>query len=292
MESFIERQPIVDSFAVETNPSDADAEQARLAAHEVRGVGDVELDAVVPVGEEHLGRDRTDALVRLGDRHHRPEPARIDRGIVVHQCHVVVVAGDTDAEVAAAGKAEILEWFEHPDTPVALIGGHPLDHVVERAVVDHHDVEPIARPVGGEQRVEALHGHVATVEVQHDDADDREVITHESAEAIGAVAWRIVMRWRSSTSASQPAERERDLGGFGAGCQDEDGTRSVGGASDEFGGVGGGDDGRAGVLERLEVGAEADADHGVVVDPEVAGHRTSEADVARCCGAGPRTATR
>ena len=112
----------------------------------------------------------------------------------------LLVAGDADAQIAACGETEVDEWFEHSDRPVALVGGDAFHDVVERTVIDHHDVEPVARPVGGEQRVEALHGHVAAVEVQHDDADEGQR-AHESDEATRGSWRRMVEGSRSSTSA-------------------------------------------------------------------------------------------
>ena len=43
---------------------------------------------------------------------------------------------------------------------VAVVGGEAIEHVVERAVVDEHDLEPVGRPVGCEQRVEAVDGQL------------------------------------------------------------------------------------------------------------------------------------
>ena len=94
----------------------------------------------------------------------------------------VVVAGDADAEVAAAGEAEVGQRFEHPHRAVPLV-------VATRSTTSSSD--PLSTitmssrslgPVGCQQRVETLQGHVAAVEVQHDDADERQVGAHESGE--------------------------------------------------------------------------------------------------------------
>ena len=83
------------------------------------------------VGEQHLGGDGTDAVVGFGDRHHRTQPSRIDRGVVVDERDVPVVAGHADAQVAATGEAEVGERLEDPDGLVPVVGGHPFDDVVE-----------------------------------------------------------------------------------------------------------------------------------------------------------------
>ena len=192
MESLVEGEAVVDALAVEANARHPNAKHPVLARHEMRGVGDVEFDAVVALGEQHLGGDGTDVGRCLHRGHHRPQPARRDGCIVVDQGDVVVVARQCHPEVAASGEAEVGERLEDADRPVAVVGGETIEHVVERAVVDEHDLEPVRRPVGGEQRVEAVDGELAAVEVDHDDADEWFKISHGAAMTLAAGGqWRV-----------------------------------------------------------------------------------------------------
>ena len=192
MESLVEREAVVDAFAVEAHARHPNAQHPMLSRHEMRGIGYVELDAVVSLGEEHLGRDGTDVGRGLHHGNHRAQPARRNGCVVVDQSDVLVVTRQCHPEVAASGEAQIGEGLEDADRPVTVVGGEAIEHVVERAVVDEHDVEPVGRPVGGEQRVEAVDGELAAVEVDHDDADEWFEISHAAAVTLAAGRRRLV----------------------------------------------------------------------------------------------------
>ena len=106
----------------------------------------------------------------LDAAHQRPQPTRLHGGVVVDEGDEVELTRRPDPEVAAAGEPGVRQWFDDADR--RHLGAYPLDDVVERPVVDHHDLEPIGWPVGRHDGSQAVDRHLPAVEVQHDDAHE------------------------------------------------------------------------------------------------------------------------
>ena len=137
------------------------------------------MHLVEAIGEEHPGRDPADVGRGVDAVDQTAEPVRGDGGVVVDEGEVVVRPMElpdpcavADAEIAPAGEAEVGERFEHRH--VGHLGSDPFGDVVERTVVDEHDLQPVARPVEFAERAQAGHRQLTAVEGQHHDAHHRQ----------------------------------------------------------------------------------------------------------------------
>ena len=194
VEALVELDPFVVALAVESDAGHADPELALVAADRP-GVGHLDEDLLELAGEQDLRARRAEVLVGVERVDERPQPARRDRRIVVDEGDEVELAGRSDPEVAPAGEPRVGERLD--DTHRRELDRDAFDDVVERPVVDHHDVEPVRRIVGRQQRLEAVDRHLTAVVVDHDDAHERVRRFHQVASAAPA----------GSAAAAGPAPR-------------------------------------------------------------------------------------
>ena len=170
MEALVELHSFVVALAVEADAGHSDPELSLVAADRA-GIRHVDGDLLESAREQDL-RARRAELVVGGERvDERPQPVGRDGRIVVDERDEVELAGRSDPEVAAAREPRVGERFDDPHR--RELDGDTFDDVVERAVVDHHDLHPVGRIVGRQQRFEAVDRHLPAVVVDDDDAHER-----------------------------------------------------------------------------------------------------------------------
>ena len=170
VEALVELHSSVVTLAVEADTGHSDPELALVAADRA-GIRHLDGDLLESTREQDLRARRADAFVGGERVDERSQPVGRDGRIVVDERDQVELAGRSDPEVAAAREPRVGERFDDPNGRELV--GNTFDDVVERAVVDHHDLHPVGRIVGRQQRFEAVDRHLPAVVVDDDDAHER-----------------------------------------------------------------------------------------------------------------------
>ena len=101
----------------------------------------------------------------------RRQPVPLHGRVVVDQGDEVDRAECADAGVAAGAEAAVRRQVDHLHDREFV--AHAAGDAVVGRVVDQHDTEPVGRPFGAQEAVQALEREVTAVVVDDDDADGR-----------------------------------------------------------------------------------------------------------------------
>ena len=170
VEALVELHSFVATLAVEADSGHTDSELALVAADRT-GIRNVDGDLLEAAREKDLRACCAELVVGGECVDERPQPVGRDGRIVVHERDEVELAGRSDPEVAAAREPRVGERLDDPHR--RKFDCDTFDDVVERAVVDHHDLHPVGRIVGRQQRFETVDRHLPAVVVDDDDAYER-----------------------------------------------------------------------------------------------------------------------
>jgi len=123
--------------------------------------------------EQHAARGGTRPGIALERVDQRSEPARVHEGVGVDQRHVIGTAGVVHGQVVG-GKAPVAARIDDGHVGEVLADG--VGAPVARSVVDHDQVEAVARPVEGLEAAETTEHVVTAVEVQDDGPNERRTV--------------------------------------------------------------------------------------------------------------------